>query len=204
MKKALIIALAGLAITSSASIFAAGDAAKGKTLTAACAACHGADGNSINPIWPNLAGQSEEYITKQLVDFRSGARVEAIMTPQAKAIASDDDIAHISAYFAAQTSKPGAADEKLVKEGEAIFKGGKMSSGVTACSACHGVTGNGNSKAKFPKIASQHTQYLENQLKLFKSGKRVNDAGKMMQNIATKMTDADMKAVSEYISGLHD
>ncbi len=204
MKRALIITLAGLAITTSATVFAAGDAAKGKTLTATCAACHGADGNSVNPDWPKLAGQSEEYITKQLMDFRAGLRVDATMTPMAKGIASDDDIPHIAAYFASQKVKPGVGDVNLVKEGEALFKGGKMSSGVTACSACHGVTGQGNAKAKFPKISDQHTKYLVKQLKSFKAGTRSNDAGKMMQNITSKMTDADMKAVAEYISGLHD
>ena len=196
MKRALMITLAGFAIMTSATVFAAGDAAKGKALTATCVACHGADGNSVNPDWPKLAGQSEEYIIKQLTDFRSGARVDATMSPMAKSIASDDDIPHIAAYFASQKVKPGAADIKLVKEGEALFKGGKMSSGVTACSACHGVTGQGNAKAKFPKISDQHAKYLVKQLQSFKAGLRTNDPGKMMQNIATKMTDADMKAVA--------
>ncbi len=204
MKKALIIALASLTVTASASVFAAGDAAKGKALTATCAACHGMDGNSVNPIWPKLAGQGEEYIIKQLTDFRSGARVDAAMTPMAKGIASDDDIPHIAAYFASQKQKPGVADEKQVELGRALFKGGKMSSGVTACAACHGVTGEGNTKAKFPRISGQHSKYLVNQLKAFKSEARANDPGKMMQNIAANMTDKDMNAVAEYISGLHD
>ena len=204
MKKALIIALASLTVTASASVFAAGDAAKGKALTATCAACHGMDGNSVNPIWPKLAGQGEEYIIKQLTDFRSGARVDAAMTPMAKGIASDDDIPHIAAYFASQKQKPGVADEKQVELGRALFKGGKMSSGVTACAACHGVTGEGNTKAKFPRISGQHSKYLVSQLKAFKSEARTNDPGKMMQNIAANMTDKDMNAVAEYISGLHD
>jgi cytochrome c553 len=204
MKKALIIALTGLAITASASIFAAGDAAKGKTLTAACVACHGADGNSVNPIWPKLAGQSEEYLTKQLTDFRSGARVDATMTAMAKAIKSDDDIPHIAAYFASQKQKPGVADEKLVRAGGDLFRGGKSSSKITACAACHGVTGAGNAKAKFPKISGQHNKYIINQLMAFKSGKRTNDPDKMMQDIAANMTDADMIAVAEFITGLRD
>lgn len=204
MKKALIIVLASLAVTTSASVFAAGDAAKGKALTATCVACHGADGNSVNSIWPKIAGQSEEYLIKQLTDFRSGARVEATMTPMAKAIASDDDIPHIAAYFASQRQKTGVADEKLAKTGGDLFKGGKTSSGVTACAACHGVTGEGNSKAKFPKISGQHSQYIVNQLKAFKSGARTNDPNKMMQNIATNMTDADMAAVAEFTAGLRD
>lgn len=204
MKKALIIALAGLAVTTSASVFAAGDAAKGKTLSATCVACHGADGNSVNPDWPKLAGQSEEYIAKQLMDFRSDARVDAVMTPMAKAIASDADVPHIAAYFASQKVTPGTTDSALAKAGEDIFKGGKMSAGVTACSACHGVVGQGNSKAKFPKVSDQHVKYLVKQMQDFKAGTRDNDAGKMMRNISMKMTDADMKAVAEYMSGLHD
>lgn len=204
MKKALIFALASLAVTTSASVYAAGDAAKGKALTATCVACHGADGNSVNPDWPKLAGQSEQYIVKQLMNFRSGARVDPTMSPMAKAIASDEDVQHLAAYFASQTATPGSADAKLVKEGEALYKGGKMAAGITACSACHGVSGQGNAMAKFPRIADQHSKYLVKQLNSFKSGARANDAGKMMRNIAVKMSDAEMKAVAEYIAGLKD
>jgi cytochrome c553 len=204
MKKVLIIALAGFALATSASVFATGDAAKGKALTASCVACHGADGNSVNPIWPKIAGQSEEYITKQLNDFRSGARVEGTMTAMAKAIASDDDIPHIAAYFASQKQKTGVGDEKLVRAGGDLYKGGRSSSKVTACAACHGVTGKGIAKAKFPRIAGQHNQYIVSQLKAFKAGKRANDPGKMMQDIAANMTDADMEAVAEFITGLRD
>ncbi|HFC91441.1 MAG TPA: cytochrome c4 [Leucothrix mucor] len=204
MNKALIIALVGLALTTSASVFASGDAAKGKALTGSCVACHGADGNSVNPIWPKLAGQSEEYLIKQLNDFRSGERIDATMTAMAKAIASDDDIPHIAAYFASQKQKPGVADDKLVDAGRQLYKGGRSSSKVTACAACHGVTGNGIAKAKFPKISGQHNKYIVKQLKAFKAGKRANDPGKMMRNIAYNMTDSDMKAVAEFITGLRD
>jgi len=138
MKRALIITLAGLAITTSATVFAAGDAAKGKTLTATCVACHGADGNSVNPDWPKLAGQKEEYIIKQLTDFRSGARVDATMTPMAMGIASDEDVLHLAAYFSSQSITSGTANKDKVALGEAIYKGGIMAKGVAACSACHG------------------------------------------------------------------
>jgi len=204
MKKVLLIAFTSLAVTTSASVFAAGDATKGKALTAICGACHGADGNSVNPLWPKLAGQGEAYLTKQLMDFRSGARVDPSMTAMAKAIASDDDVPHIAAYFASQKQTSGVADDKLARAGGDIFKGGKVSANVTACSACHGVTGKGLEKAKFPKISGQHSQYVLNQLKAFKSGTRSNDKEKMMQSIAARMTEADMKAVSEFIEGLHD
>lgn len=204
MKKTLLIVLTSLTVMTSAPLFAAGDAAKGKALTATCVACHGADGNSINPVWPKIAGQGEAYIVKQLMDFRSGARVDAVMSAMAKGIASDDDVKHIAAYFASKKQTSGVAEEKLVGAGRDLFKGGKISSRVTACSACHGVTGNGNVKAKFPKISGQHSQYLLNQLKAFKAGTRANDGGEMMQDIATRMTDADMEAVAEFASGLHD
>ncbi|PID45537.1 MAG: cytochrome c4 [Proteobacteria bacterium] len=204
MKKTLMIVFASLAVTVSATSYAKGDATKGKALAATCAACHGADGNSTNPEWPKLAGQGEAYIAKQLRDYRSGVRSDAVMSAQAKLIASDEDVDDIAAYFASQTAKPGAGDKDKVEEGSLLYKGGKMSSKITACSACHGPTGAGNDPAKFPKLSSQHTKYLITQLKLFRSGTRNNDAGQMMRNIAEKMSDKDMEVVAEYITGLQD
>jgi len=204
MKKALVVILAGLAMMASATSFAKGDPAKGKALATTCAACHGADGNSSNPEWPKLAGQGEAYLTKQLLDYRSGERENAVMGAQAALIASDEDVEHLAAYFASQETTAGAADEKQVEEGRLIYKGGKVSAKVTACSACHGPTGSGNDAAMFPKLAGQHTTYLLSQLKAFRSGERANDAGKMMRNIASKMSDKDMDAIVEYISGLKE
>jgi len=181
------------------------DAAKGKVLSATCAACHGADGNSVNPVWPKLAGQGAGYLAKQLADFRSDKRKDPTMTAMAKGIASDADVKDLVAFFAGQKAKPGAANDKdKVAEGELIYKGGNLTTGVAACAACHSPTGSGNEAAKFPSIAGQHKTYIINQLKAFKSGKRANDTGKMMRNIAKNMTDAEMDAVAEYISGLHD
>jgi len=204
MKKALVIVFAGLAMMASAASFAKGDATKGKELSATCAACHGADGNSTNPEWPKLAGQGEAYLAKQLRDYRSEARVDAVMSAQAMLIASDEDVDHLAAYFASQEATPGSADEASVEEGGLLYKGGKTSTKVTACAACHGPTGAGNDPAKFPKLSGQHVTYLIAQLKMFRSGERANDAGQMMRNIAEKMSDKDMKAVAEYISGLQD
>ena len=179
-----------------------GDATKGKALSAVCAACHGADGNSTNPDWPKLAGQGEAYIIKQLHDFRADKRAEASMTPMAKGIASDEDVLHLAAFFSSQKTRPGTANKEKVDLGRAIYKGGVMESGVAACSACHGPTGLGNWPAKYPKVAGQHAKYIVKQLKNFRSGSRNNDAGKIMRNIALKMTDAEMEAVAEYMSGL--
>ena len=204
MKKTLVIVFASLAMMASAASFAKGDPAKGKELSATCAACHGADGNSTNPEWPKLAGQGEAYLSKQLHDYRSEARVNAVMSAQAMLIASDEDVEHLAAYFASQEASPGSADEASVEEGGLLYKGGKVSTKVTACASCHGPTGAGNDPAKFPKLSGQHVTYLTAQLKMFRSGERANDAGQMMRNIAEKMSDKDIKAVAEYISGLQD
>jgi len=208
MKKVILFTLvaffANVAISANESQKVVGDATKGKALSATCAACHGADGNSVNPVWPKLAGQGEAYLIKQLNDFRHDKRSEPTMTPMAKAIASDEDVAHLAAYYSSQKVKTGTANKDKIALGKAIYKGGVMSSGVAACAACHGPSGNGNTAAKFPKIAGQHAQYTIGQLKTFKAAKRNNDTGKMMRNVALKMTDAEMDAVAEYIAGLHD
>ena len=172
MKLALLscIAMSSIAIASDPK--KGGDAAKGKTLSATCAACHGGDGNSVNPTWPKLAGQGAGYLEKQLHDFRSDKRNDPSMTAMAKGIASDADVVDLAAYYAEQKASAGAAsDQAKVTEGEAIYKGGNLTTGVAACAACHGPTGSGNVAAKFPGLAGQHAVYTINQLKLFKSGK---------------------------------
>ncbi len=180
------------------------DAANGKAVSATCAACHGADGNSVNPVWPKIAGQGEAYLIKQLHDFRSDKRKDPSMSAMAKGIKSDSDVADLAAYYASIKTKPGVSNPDLIAKGRAIYKGGIVSSGVAACAACHGPTGSGNPAAKFPKISGQHAKYTVAQLVNFKSSKRTNDAGKMMRNVALKMTDEEMNAVAEYISGLRD
>ena len=205
MKVALTTVLAGTLLVLSNVGLAKGDAEKGKALAASCSACHGADGNSTNPEWPKLAGQSEAYLVKQLNDYRSGKRENAVMNGMAKAIPSDEAVEHLAAYFASQAAEPGVADpEAKVEEGRLLYKGGKISTGVTACAACHGPTGNGNDGAKFPKISGQHSKYLMTQLRDFREGTRANDSNKMMQDIANRMSDKDMRAVVEYIAGLRD
>jgi len=205
MKKTLIMALAALTVSTSP-LWAAdaplqGDPAAGKAKSATCAACHGMDGNSNNPEWPSLAGQHEGYLYKQLKNFKSEKRVNASMAPMVAPL-SEQDMADLAAYFASQTRKPGEADKTQVELGEKIYKGGNNASGVAACAACHGPTGSGNPAANFPSLASLDPGYLETQLKAFSKGERHNDAGQMMRNVASKMTEAEMKAVSEYISGL--
>jgi len=207
MKKAILFALATSFVSTVA--FAnepvkTGDAAKGKVVSAICTACHGADGNSVNPDWPKIAGQGEAYIVKQLMDFRTNKRAEATMTPMAMAIASVEDVLHLAAYYASQKQSTGTANKEKVAVGEKIYKGGIMASGVAACTGCHGPTGAGNAPAKFPKISGQYAKYSVTQLKNFRSGARNNDTGRMMHNVVAKMSDTEIEAVAEYISGLRD
>ena len=205
MKKAIIFALATSFISTAVLANESakkGDATKGKAASAVCSACHGADGNSVNPDWPKLAGQGEAYLVKQLHDFRANKRAEATMTPMAMGIASDEDVLNLAAYFSSQKQTPATANKDKVKAGEKIYRGGIMASGVAACSGCHGPTGEGNPAAKFPRIAGQHAKYAIKQLKAFRAGTRTNDSGKMMRNVAAKMSDAEIEAVAEYISGL--
>lgn len=201
MKKVLMFVLTGLAISVAASAWAEGNAEAGKTKAATCAACHGADGNSVNPEWPKLAGQHPDYIVKQLTNFKDGARVNPTMAPMAKPL-SDQDMADLAAYFSSQPRKLGEADQTKVTLGEQVYKGGNNATGVAACAACHGPTGAGNPAANFPSLNGQQNTYIKNQLYAFRKGERANDAGKMMRGVAARMSDAEIDSVAEYITGL--
>lgn len=167
-----------------------------------CVACHGADGNSPAPANPKLAGQHAEYINKQLADFKSGGRASPVMAGMVAAL-SPEDMKNLAAYFSTQKLAPAAAKDKaLAARGEQIYRGGIAALGVPACTGCHGPTGAGM-PAQYPQLAGQHGEYLETQLKAFRNGDRANDPNKMMQMVAMKMSDKDIKAVVEYISGLH-
>ena len=199
--KSLIAVIAMFALTATAN--AAGNAKAGKTKAAACATCHGANGNSMNPSWPKLAGQHAGYISKQLADFKAGkTRSDPLMGGQVANL-SKQDMDDIGAYFAQQTSTQGATDEKLFSRGQQLYRGGDKKKGIAACIACHGPTGAGNPGAKFPKLSGQHSAYVEKAMTDFRVEKRENDTNKMMRDIAAKMSDKDIKAVSSYISGLH-
>jgi len=201
MKKLVSISVLFTVIFSH-SLFAEGDMAAGKEKSAVCAACHGVDGNSTNGDWPKLAGQSAEYLYKQLMDFKAGEeRLDATMQAQVASL-SEADMADLAAYYASKPIKPGMADEKVVKLGQAIYRGGNPATGVAACIGCHGPAGAGNPAAKFPAVASQHAKYTAKQLRDFRSMERANDAGKMMRNIALRLTDPEIEAVSQYIAGL--
>lgn len=186
----------------SSPLMAAGDAAAGKQKATACAACHGADGNSVNPEWPKLAGQSEAYLLKQLKDFKEQKRVNPLMSGPV-AVLSDQDMVDLAAYFATQTGSPGSTDAAQLELGELIYRGGNLETGVAACTGCHSPTGAGNSAAAFPRLSGQHSKYISTQLRSFRDNLRGNDQASMMRSVAKKMTIEEIEAVSQYIAGLH-
>lgn len=176
------------------------DLTKGEASYAAvCAACHGADGNSAIPTQPSLAQQHPEYLAKQLQEFKSGKRADAIMAGMA-AILSDEDVKNVAAWLATQQAKPGAAqDKELVGLGERIYRGGLQDRHIAACAGCHSPNGAGI-PAQYPRLSGQHAEYTTVQLNAFRDGKRANSP--QMAGVAAKMTDREIKAVSDYIAGL--
>lgn len=179
---------------------AAGDAAKAAELAkTVCAACHGADGNSPAPTFPNLAGQSEDYLVKQLKNFKSGERNNAVMAPMVAAL-TPEDMQNLAAYFASQKAAQGAAKTNGKGSlGEKIYRAGIAANKVPACAACHGPAGAGL-PARFPKLSGQHADYTLAQMKAFDSGERAN--APMMKVIAARMSNEEMAAVADYIQGL--
>jgi cytochrome c553 len=206
--KLVVSMVAALAATSAfANAPAAAPASKGDPKAAetivnqVCAGCHAADGNSMVAANPSLAGLNSEYINKQLTDFKSGARKNAIMSGMVASL-SPQDMLNLAAYFSAQQPKPGTSkDQQLALIGQKIYRGGVLGAGVPACASCHGPQGKGI-PVQFPRLAGQHSEYIYTQLNAFRVGERANDGAKMMRTIAAKMTDADMKAVASYIQGL--
>ncbi|MEZ5563992.1 MAG: c-type cytochrome [Gammaproteobacteria bacterium] len=180
-----------------------GSADAGKTKSVTCAACHGADGNSVNPEWPSLAGQHASYLVKALKTFKSGERKNVLMSGMAMPL-TDQDMADLAAYFSEQKLAPGVADPALVAAGERLFRGGDKDTGVPACLACHGPTGHGNEPAAWPAIAGQHAAYAAAQLTAYRQKERTTDGDtQMMRNVASALSDDDIKAVSAYIQGLY-
>lgn len=188
---------AGLISTASAA-----DAAAGKDKAVMCAACHGADGNSMISMFPKIAGQGAPYLVKQLIDIRDGARSVPEMIPFVTGV-SDEDFEDMAAYYASQKPTIGAADEKLVALGERIYRGGNEEKGIPACIACHGPQGKGIALAKYPALSGQFAEYTNAQLTKFSMGERTNDGdARLMRDIAERMHTKEIEAVSSYIQGL--
>ena len=183
------------------------DADKGKEIAAqVCAACHAADGNSPLAANPKVAGQFYDYLHKQLVNFKpqagkKAARENAVMAGMVANL-SAADLQNVSAYYAAQKLKPAAAKDKdLAALGQKIYRGGNAATTVAACAGCHGPTGAGI-PAQYPRISGQFAEYVDAQLKAFRSGARANDPNGMMRGVAARMTDREIQAVAEYVAGL--
>lgn len=203
-----ILILSGLFITG---VQAAGDVEAGKEKSTPCAACHGVNGISVNPAWPNLAGQGEKYLVNQLQLFKDNVRVNVLMNSQAVNL-TDQDMQDLAAYYSSQAPSKGSADpdkdfqgDKLYKIGERIYRGGNIETGVPACMSCHAPDGVGNDAAKFPAVAGQHAVYTAAQLRSYRSGARYqpDDNLNMMKEIATYLSETEIDAVAEYIEGLH-
>lgn len=180
---------------------AAGDSAAGAKKAQTCAACHGQDGNSANPVWPSLAGQHAEYTLKQLTDFKDGRRENPQMSPMATGL-SDQDMQDLAAYFSGQKIKPGMADPALVALGQTLYRAGNADTGVPACLSCHGPAGRGNPAAGYPVVGGQHAAYSQAQLQAFREGTRANDQGEIMRAIAGRLTVNEIEAVAAYMQGL--
>jgi cytochrome c553 len=181
-----------------------GDAAAGQAKAAVCGACHGMDGNSADAQYPKLAGQSEQYIVRQLTDFKSGKRQNPIMMGMASPL-STQDMHDIAAYFASKTPLPGVADQALVEHGQTLFRQGDATRDIPACMACHSIDGRGNPGAMYPQLTSQHAQYIEATLKSWHDGTTWGDDAhaQIMPAIAKQLTPDDITALASYIEGLH-
>lgn len=210
MNKVLVSLLLTLGITGMA--HAAGDAEAGQGKVAVCGACHGVDGNSPAPNFPKLAGQGERYLLKQLQDIKAGSTPGAPEGVGRKVLEmtgmldplSDQDLEDIAAYFSSQKGSVGYADPALAKQGEKLFRGGKLDQGMPACTGCHAPNGVGNDLAGFPKLGGQHAAYTAKQLTDFREGNRTNDGDTMiMRGVVAKLSNKDIEALSSYIQGLH-
>lgn len=201
MNKLLVSLVLSLGVAGSAHALQ-GDAAAGEGKVAICSACHSADGNSLMPNWPKLAGQGERYLLKQMMEIKDGTRPVLEMTGMLDGL-SEQDMADIAAYYQSQTLVGGVADAELAERGEAIYRGGNLKTGLPACTGCHSPTGQGNEPAGYPHLAGQHAQYTIKQLTDFREGDRINDGDIMvMRTIAQRLSNKDIQAVAEYIQGL--
>jgi cbb3-type cytochrome c oxidase subunit III len=198
---AALLGLSSLAVIAMTPAQAA-DINAGQAKSPVCAGCHGTDANSVSGNFPRLAGQHAKYLEKQLHDFKSGKRKDATMNAMVAPL-SDEDIANLAAYFAAQKPNGNAKfDPSLLQKGQDIYRGGITETGTAACTGCHSPDGKGNGPAGFPRLAGQHPEYVFKQLKDFQHGTRGNDPGQMMRGLTQRMQETEMKAVAAYIAAM--
>jgi cytochrome c553 len=191
--------ISGVIISTSA--LPAGNVEAGATKATTCAACHGANGNSINPEWPSLAGLGADYIADQLKNFKEGKRANPIMMPMAASLTADD-MADIGAYFNSLTNTGLEADPSFWQAGEKLYRGGDAGRQIPACLACHGPTGRGNEPAKFPALRGQQSAYVVKQLNDYASGTRATGRNGVMQTIAKRLSTDDIRNLASYIQGI--
>jgi cytochrome c553 len=199
---ACLISLLLLGSALSAESLVDGSAEDGKTKSTTCAACHGAEGASVNPEWPNLAGQHATYIVQQLVAFKGGDRQNVLMSSQAMGL-TEADMRDLAVYFESQDLPPrSVADPDLVDMGERLYRGGDLEAGISSCMACHGPRGLGNPAAAYPKLQGQHATYTASSLRAYRSGERVSGMNKVMNQIAGRLNDEQIEALASYVQGL--
>ena len=203
---AAAVAAAGLVLAGQAHadyLLAGGDPEAGQANSNTCAACHGSNGNSANPEWPSLAGQHAIYTFRQLQAYQDGDRQNALMTGQVQGL-SEQDMRDLAAFYAEQELEPLAAGDGDLSLGERIYRGGNAETGVTACIACHGPRGLGNPLTNYPRVSGQHARYLRDTLREYRSGDRRSDGqmAQMMRDIAGRMSDDEIDAVSAFMQGL--
>ena len=206
MKRSLLCALINAVLLSSAAAASLvdGDIDAGKAKSITCAACHGGDGNSINPEWPSLAGQHAKYIVTQLYAFREGKRENVLMTSQAM-ILDEDGIRDLATYYESLAPKQlPAADADKIERGRKLYIAGNAEQQAAACIACHGPGGKGNPAAAYPSIAGQHATYTAKSLRDYASGERQSaDGSQIMNNVASALSEDDITALAAYIQGLY-
>lgn len=201
MKRLWILAATILSAVAGNPACAAGSVEAGATKAVVCQACHGANGNSVNPEWPSLAGLGADYIAAQLQNFKEGKRNNAIMMPNAMAL-SPQDMADLGAYFDSLPNTGLEADPSYYQAGEKLYRGGSQARGIPACMACHGPTGRGNESAKFPALRGQHSVYVIKQLTDYASGARGTGPNGIMQTIAKRLSPDDMRNIASYVQGI--
>lgn len=180
-----------------------GSAEAGQAKAITCGACHGPDGNSVNPQWPSIAGQHPAYIVQQLQAFKNGTRTEPLMLGQALML-TEEDMRNLAVYFAEKTTATKViADPSTLDYGQRLYRGGSRENQTPACIACHGPNGRGNPAASYPSLNGQYAVYIEKQLRDYASGLRRSDGPtRVMRDIASKLSDEDIVAVSSYVQGL--
>jgi cytochrome c553 len=213
MKKSFLTIICLVAAFTANQVLASGDAAAGKNKVATCAGCHAGDGNSMVPSFPKLAGLGEKYLYRQLTTIKSGERMVASMTGLLDN-SSDQDLQDMAAYYDSQQRTIAGAQEitmigysdpiEVLELGENIYRGGNLKTGVPSCAGCHSPAGTGNGPAGYPALGGQHADYIESQLLKYQSGERASGANaKIMQGVAERLSNKEIKAIANYISGLN-